>query len=255
MEEINSLGTDKITKAKAYYLLLIFVLSFILLFSLANIPQEASRANFYLTMVSLCFIAVLIDWGLKTAKLNIIDVVTEEPREIAPISKVNKLFGSYPAMFFLGLVITIYFIFNISATSQSIVAAPSFQAIPIEILENPIYKGFMSGIVGILENLFFFGVFFGTAYAILQRGVKFFFKIENKWIALVLAVILTSLFFTGFHWFVYGTANLLALQSTFVFGALNCILKYIFRSEVIGSMWHFGNNFAVVFFRTVSLGI
>jgi len=62
--------------------------------------------------------------------------------------------------------------------------------------------------------------------------------------------LITAFIFMSFHSLVYGTANMMASISVFVFGIRECIFIYLFRSAFLPIMDHFTNNFCATWFDT-----
>lgn len=226
------LGTDELTRGKALYILGNFLLFAFLTFVTANSPENRDVALFYalLGIGSLSFI--FFDFFSKKAELEYIDSVTYEPSDTRPL-----FFGKIPFLLIimLGVVLAFYVAGSVVTTQASFIGSPSFQALPFGgTLE---FQAILAAIAGLAENAFFFALFFPTIYSSTERflGLP---ELANLGIALVLI----SLTFTGYHYLVYGLANVPATVAVFVFASINAGLVYVFRNMFLTDVFHGVNN-------------
>jgi hypothetical protein len=244
MERDMVLGSDAITKGKALHIIFVFFLFAFLSWAAANSPQD-EKAIFYsiLSIGSLLFI--LIDLALfKRAKIEFLDSVTYEPNETRP-SFFQKIPNS--VMIFLGFMLILFIAFSIANTQFSFVSAPTYSIMTFT--QEPLFRAFMSGMAGIAENLFFFAVMFPTLVAVLNKIFNLPFPA-----ALVFGILGIGVIFVFYHALVYGSANLVASISVFIFGAVNGILVYAFRNLFLSDIFHFFNNFLVVMLGVTTIG-
>jgi len=195
-------------------------------------------------MFLMSFGFVIADWIIKKGNITefeYIDSVTEEPDEKRPIFLKNI---PYKYIFIIGLLFFGMTYWQTSTYKQSIVSAPIFQAFPFA--TDPVFLSLMSGIVGLIENLFFFGWMFPTVYANLSKF--------GEYVSFPSSVMIVALVFMFYHWGVYGFADVVASTSVLMFGISNCILVYLFRSLTISNFWHFGNNFWISLSKLIQIG-
>lgn len=220
---------------------MLFVLGItaLLLWNLINVPTEHFRATVYGFMVVVFFIVFILDAIIK--KRENIDVIVENP----PEQRWAFFKGlSLKSVFLLFGVLSLLFLFNMSRTHFSLVGAPTFEVLPIS--TDPTFLAFMSGIVGIVENYFFFAAMFPTI------GVNLSAK-TGRLIGIPLGIVATSLVFVLYHALVYGSANIIASQTVFAAGVLFCGLTFAFRSCVPANLLHWANNFGLNVFKTVNI--
>ena len=238
-EKVEGLGSDKTTKGRAIRFALIFGLGVFLSWNLLNVPAEQFRATAYIVLSVFFFIGVFYDIIFK--KKEYIDTILEEPKEkmIIPVSR--------KWIFVLGIIITVFFTYRIVTLQQAIVDAPKFQI--AEFTQNPYWGAFLSGLVGLVENAFFFSLIFPTIAANIGS------KVGSSTAGAISAIILASMVFLGYHFFVYGLTDIAASQAVLFFGIVNCIIVYVFRSIIVADLWHFSNNFFIALAQTVSVSL
>lgn len=227
--------TGEITKGKIVRLLVYSILAFILLFNLINIPTEFNRALIYLFMFLMATVLLIIDWF---DKYEILDTLTEEPRD--QVFKFLRF--RYRYMFIIFFFASIVYSLRVATTGLALVDAPTFEV--VQFGSNTFYRAFLSGIAGLFENFFFFGVIL----AIIRSNIHFRLRAPFP-IASFVAVFATAGVFVMYHSLVYGVTNIIATQSVFLFGFMFGALTVAFKSLVPADMLHFSNNFTIVIFR------
>lgn len=227
--------TSEITKGKIVRVLIYSILGFILLFNLINIPTEFNRALIYLFMFLMSTVLMIVDWF---DKYEILDTITEEPRE-----QVFKLLRfKYRYMFIIFFFASLVYSLRVASTGLALVDAPTFEV--IQFGSNTFYRAFLSGIAGLFENFFFFGVIL----AIIRSNVSIRLHAPLP-VASFVAVLTTAGVFVMYHSLVYGFTNIIATQSVFIFGFMFGALTVTFKSLVPADMLHFSNNFTITIFR------
>jgi|SRR3990167_127435 len=236
-----AMGSDEITAAKAFRLLLLLVFGAFIVFTIANIPALSNWAIIFGFMTVVSFLAIVAG---KFKKVEIIDTVTEEPASTRPA--IIQSLGPY-AVWITAIFFVLFSIFTITRTQQAIVAAPTFSVATLA--ADPLFSSIITGLVAIPENQFFFGFIFPTIAAILIRqfGLPSFAGVLG-------GMIITPFIFMGYHSLVYS-GNLVAGNSVLLFGAVNCILVWVFRSLIVSDAWHFSNNFIIAFLRSSGIGL
>lgn len=238
--ERGSLGTDTITIAKiAGYLVFIF-LTISLFWFTANVPEAREQSMFYVVMGVFASIIFISDVVLKKVRsgnrsFDLPDTVTYE--EESPV------FGKFPSwakkILYVGAIfLAIYVFFNISQQpSFLLVDAPTYAAF------TPTQNAFMSGISGVVEDWFFFGIIFPTIFGIcmaLTRG--------KWWIAAVIALLVVPFIFTGYHVYRYGSSTV-KQESVLMYGFFGVGTVFLTGSLILANAVHFSNNAGIVFFR------
>jgi membrane protease YdiL (CAAX protease family) len=210
-------------KSKIYYFL--FIIFVILFLAWAGIgtgahPEKNKMVNYYmwLSFISLAFI--LFD-NLTKKEFSEIDTVTIEDTPISP-----------KYLLLISLILGIFISFRIMTTQTAFVPYPQFQ-----IFDFLASNAFLSGIAGIVEDMFFFSFLFPTLFAILNKRV-----FNNSILSFVLSILTVSFIFMTFHIFVYG-ANQPALLMSFIFAIISCAFVFITRSIIMSHAIHFFNNF------------
>ena len=163
----------------------------------------------------------------KIEEFEIVDTTTiEEPRE--------ELEWLGPRLqIVIGIALGILIFYKIAVTGSAFVDAPKWT-----IFDSPIGNAIYSGLVGVIENLVFFGILFSTALAVCLHYT------DNPYLSFLIALVLTTFVFVQYHSWRYGFSET-ALLSVSVFSILNCIIIYTTKSIIISDIIHFTNNFAI----------
>lgn len=221
--KFETLGTEKeSSRYKIYYFLFII---FVFLFCFwAWIGNEAARSSiqFYLMFGIFALFFILFD-NATSKTFEFIDTVTiEEPR---------IEFLSPKTVLILSIAFSLILSYNIITQKQAWIDYPKFQ-----IFDSKTINAFLSGILGVIENWVFFGFLFPTIFAVLKY--RRFGEIPS----LILSLMISSLSFSIFHIFVYGS-NITAMFSTVSFAIVCCLMTYILRNLIFADVLHFSNNF------------
>ena len=236
------LGSDEITLAKAIRILLLLTFGAFIVFTISNIPSLINWAIIFGFMTTVSLLAIFGDKIDK--RFEVFDTVTEEPASIRP-SFIQGL-GPY-VIWIAAIFFALFSIFTITRTQQAIVAAPTFSVATLA--ADPLFSSIITGLVAIPENQFFFGFIFPTIVALLvgRFGLPVF-------AGTIGGMIITRFIFMGYHSLVYS-GNLVAGNSVLLFGAVNCILIWAFRSLIVSDAWHFSNNFIIAFLKSSGIGL
>lgn len=238
-----SLGTEFDENKIRYmiFLLGVFFIYFFLWIGMVGDPvytNQAPKLMFFLFFgLVLGLIPFIIDMFINQNKDLPLDTIGYENNSPLPF------LNSFWAQVIGSVILSIVFALRIQITGNAFVKAPTFSlTIPFlsELgLSQKVVSGVISGLTaGIVESIVFFGFIFPTLYA--------FFKKQElaDIVALILAMLLATTIFTGFHFWVYGY-EFVILFSVFVFGILQCLFAYVFRSMTPLFMTHFINNLLV----------
>lgn len=234
------LDSGEITSQKVTFILVSVLVTVILLWNLVNAEGYFKYALVYLAFMTLPLILNVYDWFFKLGW-----TVTEEPKSTRPFGFLKKLPTKYHALIIL--FVCLFLLFTITSRGTAIITAPTFQS--PEFVENSLYGAVMSGFVAFPETLMFFCTLFPFIFSWL------YIKTKSESISLIGGIFLASLLFSLFHLSVYGTVNLGATIATFIFGALNCVWLYLFRSSTGLIIIHFVNNFVAISFSVVGVAI
>lgn len=233
----SGFGSDSLSKAGTLRLAFVFFIVVFLSWVLINIPQEGFRATVYIFLGLFAVVGVLADVVIK--KKEYIDTILEEPKE----KKIIKLDTKW--LFLLGILITIVFTYRIITVQQSLIDAPIFAVVPFT--DNIVWKAFLSGLVGLVENTFFFSLIFASLATAFSNRVGA--------AGIGIGAILTSIVFLLYHFAVYGISDLGAAQAVLFFAGANCLIVYLFKSLIISDIWHFSNNFLIGLGKAVSISL
>jgi len=237
-----NLGSDKITLTKIVSIFMYLIITSFLVWVIVNDPANFKYGLIYFSMMTLWFIATLFDFTFKNYFKggDLIDTISEEPRQKRPFQILRNM-STLQYLIIVFLICGTVF-FSISSTGKLLVTAPTFQIMPFT--QSVWYSSFLVGLVGVMETLFFFGFIFPTVYALI------YMRTREAIITLFASVLISAFIFMSFHSLVYGTANMMASISVFVFGIRECIFIYLFRSAFLPIMDHFTNNFCATWFDT-----
>ena len=238
----EGLGSDDLSGANGYRMLVIIAVTTFFLWLLINVQAESIRGLVYVLMGLSAIIFIGLDRAFK--KFPQIDSILEENSNL----RLSFLRGlSRQQILIGGILVSAFFAFNISRTGLAAVNAPLFQV--AEFATNKFMQAFISGILGIIENAFFFSFIFPTIAA--NLNIKGLPQVAT----IPVAILASGLVFVLFHFLVYGSANAVASQTVFMFGVINSTIVYAFRSLIISDLIHFTNNFSIVFFSKVAVGV
>jgi len=208
-------------KYKIYYFLFLIVVFSFLAWSAIGVGSNTSKArmvNYYMWLGLVALAFILFD-NLTIGKFEEIDTVTIEQTPIHP---------KYLLIF--GLILAIIMSWRILTTQTAFIPYPSFQ-----LFDYRLPNAILSGVAGIIEDMFFFAFLLPTIFAILNKYY------QNGILSGLLAILIISFTFMGFHLFVYG-ANQPALLMTFFFGIISSTLVITTKSIIISHFLHFFNN-------------
>jgi len=237
-----NLGSDKITTTKIVSIFIYLLITSFLIWVIVNDPMNFKYGLIYFSMMTLWFIATLFDLTFKNYFRggDLIDTVSEEPREKRPFRILKNLTTFQYLLIVFVICGTVFF--SIQSTGKLLVTAPTFQV--LSFTQSLWYSSFLTGLVGVMETLFFFCFIFPTIYSLI------YLRTREIILSLFTSILITSLIFVGFHSLVYGTANIVASISVFIFGIRECIFIYLFRSAFLPIADHFTNNFCATWFNT-----
>lgn len=209
-------------KYKIYYLIfMIFVVGFLAFSWIGQTsPYKKQMVMFYswLAFVSLAFI--LFDLATSGSFEEIDSILVEK----TPIH--------LKYIFVLSLISSLLLGARIYTTNSAWVGYPKFQ-----FFDSKYADSFLSGIVGIVENWFFFALLAPTIFVNLN---KYVFK--QSIMAGIITVFLSSFIFMIYHIFVYATSQP-ALLTVFLFGLVCTTSTLILRTVILADFLHFTNNF------------
>ncbi len=227
MKMNNKLGLGmegEYNKFKIYYFLFVILVVVFLAWSAIGVGYDIAKArmvNYYLWL-SLISIAFILFDNLTKKEFEEIDTVTIEKTPIHP-----------KFLFLIGLVISIFMAFRIESTKTAFVPIPQFQ-----LFDYRLPNAILSGVAGIVEDMFFFAFLLPTIFAFLNKRV-----FNNSIISAFLSILIIAFTFMLFHIFVYGLANQPAFFASFIFGLISSSLVVLTKSIIISHFLHFTNNF------------
>lgn len=239
----NTLGTE-FSQYKINYLIFlvaVFFVYFFLWIGMQNDPIYQNQAPKLMFYIGFGFIVGLIPFVVDLLSNKNIDLPldTISYENNSPLKQLNSFWVQVIA----STVLSAFIWLRIRISNEAFVKAPSFSlTIPYLSdlgLSQKLISGFVSGLTaGVVESIVFFGFIMPVLYAIMK-------KIDvPDMVAVVLCIIFSAGIFTGYHFWAYGYI-ISALLSVFVFGILQGVFAYMFRSMVPLFMTHFINNFAV----------
>jgi protein-S-isoprenylcysteine O-methyltransferase Ste14 len=242
-----SLGSDEITPAKVAAIVAFFFLLVLFHFFKTNgTPATQILGDFFFGLG--LFVLVWIAFDLAVVKragrsvhsdVDLPDSVTYE-RQSPVLSRDLGRRGKV-ALFLSALLLGSFIILTSGQQSTlSLVQAPTFQLVD----PGPYGSAVLSGIAGIIENWFFFGVLLATEFALLYLAVG-----RRFYVAVLLVLLLNPLVFTVYHFARYSESPK-ALDSVYAFGFVCTGSTMLTGSLVLCDAWHFSNNFGVTFFAT-----
>lgn len=245
----DSLGSDSRNPGKVIgiTIFLLLLASFSWITSNATLEAKAT-AEFYINL-GMIFVGVFVidaifvkGMGRKMRDADIPDTMTYE--EQSPLG--FKLPGFAKILLVTGSLLLAGYIF-VSVGAQptmSIVSAPTFQLIDI----GTTGSAFLSGSVGIVEDLFFFGFLGPTIFSLL------FFFTGKKILALGAAWVAAPVIFMLYHLGRYGASSA-ALDSVLVFGFVSMTLAIFLGNLLPVHAIHFGNNAGLAFFARTATDV
>jgi hypothetical protein len=222
-EKEVGLGEEKEwNKYKIYYLIfMIFVVAFLAFSWIGQTsPYKKQMVMFYswLAFISLAFIL----FDLATLHhFKEIDSILIERTPIHP-----------KYIFMIGLIFALLLGVRIYTTNSAWVGYPKFQ-----FFDSKYANSFLSAIVGVVENWFFFAFLTPTIFVNLNKHV-----FRQNIMAGIITIFLSSFIFMIYHIFVYATSQL-ALLSVFLFGLICTSSTLILRTVILADFLHFTNNF------------
>ena len=242
----DTLGTEFNENKIKYMLFLIgtFLLYFFLWIGMQGDPvynNQAPKMMFFLLFGFIIgFVPFLVDMLINSNKDLPLDTIGYENNSPFPI------LNSFKAQIIGSVLLSLIFALKISISGEAFVKAPAFSlTIPFlsELgLSQKLVSGLISGVTaGIVESIIFFGFIMPTLYAFLKK------QDLSDLVAIIIAITLASTIFTGYHFWRYGYV-FVTLMSVFIFGILQGIFAYIFRSMTPLIMTHFTNNLLVNLF-------
>jgi membrane protease YdiL (CAAX protease family) len=208
-------------KYKIYYFLFLVIVFIFLAWSAIGVgamPDKARMVNYYMWLGFIALAFILFD-NMTAKQFEQIDSVTIEDTPVHP--KYYLIIGAGLAIFISWRIIT---------TQTAFVPYPSFQ-----LFDYRLPNAILSGVAGIIEDLFFFAFLLPTFYAFINS------HFQNNIMSAVLSIIAIAFLFMSFHLFVYGT-NQPALLMSFIFGLVSASLVLGTKSIIISHFLHFTNN-------------
>ena len=229
-----ALGNES-DNGKIYYFLFLFIVYAVLFFFYigANAVDKGIIRFYMMFGLILGFIPLLIDYFINKNKELPLDTISYENNSIIPFF--NNSSVQLISAFLLGALTFL----KIKFTQEAFIQAPQFH-ISLFSINSKFANAFLSGITGgVFETIVFFGFLFPTLYAVFKKTGF------NEWSSLFWSVLVTSGFFTLFHYWRYAYL-ITALVSVFVFAVLMCLLTYAYKSTIPAMVVHFMNNFLVI---------
>lgn len=209
---------------KWVYILYLFLTTLLLAYGwIGASPQIKETLDFYLLWLFVPSVMVfLIDLFTKGDQIEEIDTVTwEEP---------HHSFLSGKTMFIIGLGISAVLGWQIISQGVGLVGVPE-----LGIFDSTLGNAILSGLIGIYENLAFFGVLFPVFRKILSKYTG------SLLLGIIIAGVITSAGFMGYHSWRYGM-NEVALYSVLFFAVINVAFVQTSNSLLWSDMLHFTNN-------------
>ena len=237
-----SMGSEIADRDKIYYLLSMFGVFLILFFFYIGVPSvDKSVLRFYILFgFILGIVPVMFDLMMRKNTNLPLDTVSYEDNSPIPA------FNNIKVQLIASLIIAFIVILAVKVSNTAMVKAPTFHiAFPLLShfgMSATFINAILSGLTGgFIEVMVFYGFIFPTIYTYLkQQGM-------GELSAVIISTLLISLIFMTFHFWVYGYL-LTDLIKVFIFGILQAILVYTFRSTMPAFALHFANNFAVIVF-------
>lgn len=157
-----------------------------------------------------------------------------------------------PTLIVVGFAILagILTLFRLADTSY-IVTAPFLQIIQ----PNPVNTAFLSGLAGIIENIFFFSFLWEFIYVMISLSFFWASKNPQPRISFYLSGIVIPWIFLLYHNTVYGIDQRATSQAVVFFGYEMVIVTGITKNYTYAHMRHFFNNFALALGQTSVLGV
>lgn len=212
---------------KKYYFVWMGVIFIALLFSMIAKQKHLDvlmAIVVYGIMFAVSLGVVLFDTATKK-RFDWIDTVTiEKPR--GPIQVSPKIVTIVAVLMGVGMLVAMV------TTGKAWVAYPTWN-----FFDSKVMNAILSGILGVVENQWFFVVLFPTTYAMI------IYKMKNPdpVIAFLIAGMITTIFFSTFHFVIYGT-TLDKMFGTVLFSWFNIIVLTMFRNIIISDVLHLTNN-------------
>jgi len=226
--ETTGLGNDGFNSGSMARLVFYTFLLFFFYWIMTNIPQEFNKMVVYTGFLFIGLVMFALDRIIK--RREYIDTIFEEGQERRPFI-FNRI--STKAMVIFFVLFSIIFFFSMWKTGFAIVGSPTFDVVPFG--DNKIWAAILSGLVGIAENLVFFGWLFPSLVAIFSSRISIF--------GVPVGIALTTGAFTAYHFLVYGPSNVVGTTAVIIGGLIFCTLAYVFRSQTPNDLIHFTNNF------------
>lgn len=135
----------------------------------------------------------------------------------------------------IGGIISLVLIGKIIVTGSAFVAAPRFA-----IFASTGGNALVSGLVGIIEDMAFFGVIAASSRAFVRNITG------SELLAFAIGLMVSVSVFTGYHFWRYGAVES-DLASVAFFALLSVTASYLTRSLIISNLMHATNNAAVTF--------
>lgn len=219
--------SSEFTRYKWVYILYLFIATLICGYGwIGASPQVKDTLNFYLLWLFVpSMFVVIIDLFTKGDKLEEIDTVTwEEP---------HHSFLSGKMMIIIGVVISAVLGWQIISQGVGLVGVPS-----LSIFDNQLGNAILSSMIGLYENLAFFGIIFISLRKVLSKYTG------SLLLGIMIAGAITSSSFMFYHSWRYGF-NELAMYSVLFFAVINVAFVQISNSLLWSDMLHGVNNFIV----------
>ena len=215
------------TKGKWVYILYLFITTLILGYGFIGATQPIKDIlNFYLLWLFVPSVFVfVVDFVTKRGDMEEIDTVTWEDPHIKFLDNKNMIIA--------GVLISAILGWQIISQGVGLVGVPEFN-----IFEGAIGNALLSGLIGLYENLAFFGIIYPSVRKIISK------YLDSKMLGIAVALIIASGSFMGYHAWRYGM-NEAALYSVLFFAVINVVFVQVSNSLLWSDMLHFTNNFIV----------
>ena len=219
---------------KSFYIIYIFAIIGLLSYGWLGAPANVQNLIiFYVIFLGLPSLLIFFIDLFTAKKFEQIDTITMDNPEDGSLDEITGITLPPQNQLIAGIILAGLLALQIMRTGFGIVSAPQFT-----VFEGNFGNSLLSGSVGIIENLFFFGVI----YAILRANI---INITgNRLAAFIIAMAIGTAIFVGYHTFRYASSEI-ALLSVALFAMLGITLVEFTNSLIIADILHFTNNFLI----------
>ena len=229
MADMELSGSENTAPRWAFLLLDFLVYLFLFWASIGATAGQKDLLWFYIFFGAVLgtgpYIVDLVTKAAKSEPSEYIDTVAlEDEQMFEPLASPKVQIG-------IGLVIAGLVAWQMLTTSSMWIAYPQFG-----VFSSPVGNAILAAVsAGYVETIVFFRFLMPTLARI---GSAF---TESDVIGIMIAIILTTACFTGYHMWIYKYSEQ-ALLSVVMFSLGNCMLVLMLRSVVSNITWHFTNN-------------